>query len=97
MIHLTIDGKPVEVEKGTTILHAAKKVGITIPTLCYIEDLLPDGSCRLCVVEVKNNGRTKIDTACTMQVRKSSRVKKTDTGSASVRPQHSLFLLSGQR
>ena len=68
MIHLTIDGKPVEVEKGTTILHAAKKVGITIPTLCYIEDLLPDGSCRLCVVEVKNNGRTKIDTACTMQV-----------------------------
>ena len=62
MIHLTIDGKPVEVEKGTTILHAAKKVGITIPTLCYIEDLLPDGSCRLCVVEVKNNGRTKIDT-----------------------------------
>ena len=52
MIHLTIDGKPVEVEKGTTILHAAKKVGITIPTLCYIEDLLPDGSCRVCVVEV---------------------------------------------
>ena len=80
MIHLTIDGKPVEVEKGTTILHTAKKVGITIPTLCYIEDLLPDGSCRLCVVEVKNNGRTKID-----------------TGSASVRPQYSLFLLPGQR
>ena len=105
MIHLTIDGKPVEVEKGTTILHAAKKVGITIPTLCYIEDLLPDGSCRLCVVEVKNNGRTKIDTACTMQVSEGDEVftmsekvvKKTDTGSASVRPQHSLFLLSGQR
>ena len=53
MIHLTIDGNPVEVEKGTTILHAAKKIGIKIPTLCYIEDLLPDGSCRLCVVEVK--------------------------------------------
>ena len=68
MIHLTIDGKPVEVEKGTTILHAARKAGIEIPTLCYIEDLLPDGSCRLCVVEVRNNGRTKIDTACTMQV-----------------------------
>lgn len=39
MIHLTIDGKPVEVEKGTTILHAARKAGIEIPTLCYIEDL----------------------------------------------------------
>ena len=48
MIHLMIDGNPVEVEKGTTILHAAKKVGIKIPTLCYIENLLPDGSCRLC-------------------------------------------------
>ena len=33
MIHLTIDGKPVEVEKGTTILHAARKAGIEIPTL----------------------------------------------------------------
>ena len=52
MIHLMIDGNPVEVEKGTTILHAAKKIGIKIPTLCYIENLLPDGSCRLCVVEV---------------------------------------------
>ena len=67
MIHLMIDGNPVEVEKGTTILHAAKKIGVKIPTLCYIENLLPDGSCRLCVVEVKNNGRTKIDTACTLQ------------------------------
>ena len=55
MIHLMIDGNPVEVEKGTTILHAAKKIGVKIPTLCYIENLLPDGSCRLCVVEVKNN------------------------------------------
>ena len=63
MVRLTIDGFPVEVEKGTTILHAAEKLGIKIPTLCYIEDLLPDGSCRMCVVEVKNNGRTKIDTA----------------------------------
>ena len=68
MVRLTIDGFPVEVEKGTTILHAAEKLGIKIPTLCYIEDLLPDGSCRMCVVEVKNNGRTKIDTACTLQV-----------------------------
>ena len=50
MVRLTIDGFPVEVEKGTTILHAAEKLGIKIPTLCYIEDLLPDGSCRMCVV-----------------------------------------------
>lgn len=59
MIHLTIDGIPVEVEKGTTILQAARQIGVEIPTLCYLEDVLPDGSCRLCVVEVTNNGRTK--------------------------------------
>ena len=59
---------PVEVEKGTTILQAAKKIGVTIPTLCYLENVLPDGSCRLCVVEVTNNGRTKFDTACTLQL-----------------------------
>ena len=54
MIHLTIDGIPVEVEKGTTILQAARQIGVEIPTLCYLEDVLPDGSCRLCVVEEPN-------------------------------------------
>ena len=67
MIHLTIDGIPVEVEKGTTILQAARQIGVEIPTLCYLENVLPDGSCRLCVVEVTNNGRTKFDTACTLR------------------------------
>ncbi len=66
MIHLTIDGIPVEVEKGTTILQAAEKIGVKIPTICYLKDLTPDGSCRLCVVEITNRGRSKIDTACTV-------------------------------
>lgn len=52
MIHLMIDGNPVEVEKGTTILHAAKKIGVKIPTLCYIENYC-GRSCRLCVSEGK--------------------------------------------
>ena len=60
MIHVTIDGIPVEVEKGTTILQAAEKAGVKIPTLCYIKDLLPDGSCRMCMVEIENRGRKKI-------------------------------------
>ena len=68
MVRLTIDNKIVEVEKGTTILHAAESVGIKIPTLCYIKDLLPDGSCRMCMVDIENRGRTKMDTACTAQV-----------------------------
>ena len=37
MIHLTIDGIPVEVEKGTTILQAARQIGVEIPTLCYLK------------------------------------------------------------
>ena len=68
MVRLTIDGKVVEAKKGTSILHAAESVGIKIPTLCYIEDLLPDGSCRMCMVEIENRGRTKMETACTAQV-----------------------------
>ena len=67
MIHLKIDGIPVEVEKGTTVLAAARKIGVKIPTLCYLEDLLPDGSCRICVVEITAKGRSWVDTACTAQ------------------------------
>jgi len=53
MITLTIDGKPVEVTEGTTVLRAAEQAGIEIPTLCDHPDLTPYGGCRLCVVEVQ--------------------------------------------
>ena len=52
-VTLTIDGQPVSVPQGTTILGAAASVGITIPTLCYLETLRPVNVCRLCVVEVE--------------------------------------------
>lgn len=68
MIHAVIDGIPVEVEKGTTILQAAESVGIKIPTLCYIKGLMPDGSCRMCMVEIENRGWSKLDTACSTHV-----------------------------
>ena len=70
MVKLTIDGIQVEAEKGTSILHAAESVGIEVPTLCYIKDLLPDGSCRMCMVEIESRGRTKMETACTAQLLK---------------------------
>nr|NQU89984.1 iron hydrogenase small subunit [Bacteroidota bacterium] len=67
MIKLTIDKKPVEIESGTTILQSAKKIGINIPTLCYmnlgglnIEN--KPGGCRVCVVEVE--GRRNLAPAC---------------------------------
>ncbi|MCF8364562.1 MAG: [FeFe] hydrogenase, group A [Bacteroidales bacterium] len=67
MIKLIIDKKTVEVEKGTTILQAAKNIGIHIPTLCYMNlgDLNIEnkpGGCRVCVVEV--DGRRNLAPAC---------------------------------
>ena len=62
MINLTIDGRAVSVPKGTTILEAARSVGIRIPTLCWLKKLSPIGSCRMCVVEV--DGLRKPVTAC---------------------------------
>ena len=64
---LTIDNTPVEVEKGATILQAAKQIGINIPTLCYmnLEHLNIEnkpGGCRICVVEVE--GRRNLAPAC---------------------------------
>ena len=52
LIQLKIDGVPVEVPAGTTVLEAAKKAGINIPTLCYLKDVNEIGACRMCVVEV---------------------------------------------
>ncbi|UCG77373.1 MAG: NADH-quinone oxidoreductase subunit NuoG [Nitrospirota bacterium] len=62
MIELTIDGKKVSVPKGTTIINAAREIGIYIPNLCYDKRLKPYGGCRLCVVEVE--GQRKLLAAC---------------------------------
>jgi NADH dehydrogenase/NADH:ubiquinone oxidoreductase subunit G len=53
MITLTIDNQKIAVEEGTTILEAAEKLGIKIPTLCYLKDINVIGACRICVVEVQ--------------------------------------------
>ena len=51
MVDLTIDGRPIRVPEGTTILAACAAEGIAIPTLCFLETLTPVNVCRLCVVE----------------------------------------------
>ena len=61
-IHLTIQGIDVTVEKGATVLEAALKAGIRVPTLCYHPDLKPFGSCGLCIC--KQEGSAKIIRAC---------------------------------
>lgn len=62
MINLTINGIPVSVPKGYTILQAAKAAKIEIPTLCYLKEINCIGSCRVCMVEVK--GRRGLTAAC---------------------------------
>lgn len=62
MVKLTIDGRPVAVEAGTTILEAARQAGIDIPTLCYWKDLNEVGACRVCVVEIE--GQERLSAAC---------------------------------
>jgi len=68
MINLTIDGREIQVEEGSTILQAARNNGIEIPTLCYHDELTASGACRLCSVEIKKGKRTRIVTSCIYQV-----------------------------
>ena len=68
MINLTIDGREIQAEEGSTILQAARNNGIEIPTLCYHDELTASGACRLCSVEIKKGKRTRIVTSCIYQV-----------------------------
>ena len=69
MIDIKIDGREMSVERGETILEAARRAGIKIPTLCHHEGLHPDGNCRLCTVEVKERGWSKLVASCMFPIR----------------------------
>ncbi len=81
-IKLNINGNEIEVVKNTTLLDAIKKTGITVPTLCHHKDLTPDGSCRLCSVEIELDGKREIVTSCNYPIRNEIRV---DTDSIRVK------------
>ncbi len=72
MVQITIDGKKIDVPEGITILEAARRNGIYIPTLCFHPRLTYFGGCRLCIVEVK--GFLRPVTACTTTVNKDMEV-----------------------
>ncbi len=61
-VNLTIDGTEVKVPKGTTLLEAARQIGIDIPTLCFLKGINEVGDCRMCIVEVE--GRRGFATSC---------------------------------
>lgn len=85
MVEVFIDGAKYECEEGKTILEVAKKNGIYIPTLCYLEEVTPTGACRLCVVEVEGTPRpqpacvTKVTNGMKVQTntRKLRRIRRT--------------------
>ena len=71
-ITLTIDGNDVQVPSGTTILDAARKLGIKIPTLCWLEKISTTGACRVCAVHVEGVARPM--TACNTPVKEGIKV-----------------------
>ena len=75
MITLTINGKKVKTKENRTLLEIAREVSISIPTLCYHPDLIPQGSCRLCTVEISENGKTRMVTACNFPAREGIKVE----------------------
>ena len=64
---LIIDGTPIEVADGTTLMHACEAVGAEIPRFCYHERLSIASNCRMCLVEVKG-GPPKPQASCAMSV-----------------------------
>ncbi len=80
MVNVTIDGKTISVNKQATVLHAARKAGIKIPSLCYHPELRPEGACRVCVVEVE--GARSLVASCVYPVNEGMVVR---TNTAAVR------------
>lgn len=66
MVNLKINGMPLSVPKNTTILEAARTIGIEIPTLCYLKEINEIGACRICVVEIK--GQQNLVASCVYPV-----------------------------
>ena len=68
-VNVKINGRDYKVEAGTTVLEAARKANVDIPTLCYLKDINEIGACRLCLVEVSEGGKPyRMVTACVYPV-----------------------------
>ncbi len=72
MAKILIDGAPVEVKEGTTVLKAAEQAGVHIPHFCFHPAFVPEGNCRMCLVEIE--GLPKLELACSTVVREGMKV-----------------------
>ena len=72
MVKIFIDEREIDVVEGTTVLKAAESAGLHIPHLCYHKAFLPEGTCRMCLVEIE--GLPKLELACSTQVKDGMKV-----------------------
>ena len=75
-VNITIDGKPIQAEEGSTIMEAALANGIKIPHLCYQKGLSIAGACRVCMVKIKD--RPGMEASCTTEIAQGMEVTTTD-------------------
>jgi NADH-quinone oxidoreductase subunit G/NADP-reducing hydrogenase subunit HndD len=92
MPKLLIDDRELEVEEGITVLEAARKAGIDIPTLCYLKDLNAPAACRVCLVQVE--GRPTMDASCVLPAQEGMKVYTHTPAVLSARKQMIELLLS---
>lgn len=95
MINLTIDGVKVSVEEGSTILDAAKKARIKIPTLCFLKGINGIGACRMCLVEVK--GVRNLVASCVYPVAEGMEVSTISQRVVTARHHNLSLLMSNHR
>ena len=74
MVKFKLNGIDVEAEEGTTILKAAKELSIDIPTLCYHPAIEPYQVCRVCLVEMKKDGKSQLVPSCGYKVEEGTEV-----------------------
>ena len=95
MINVKINGVSYSVEKGCTVLEAAKAAHIDIPTLCYLKDINEIGACRLCLVEVSEGGKPfRMVTACVYPCTDGMEIKTTSPKITASRKMNLELLLS---
>ncbi len=75
MVAITIDGRKTDAKENSTVLENVRSQGIILPTLCHHEEVSAFGSCRLCTVEIKANGKWQLATACNTPVAKGLEVR----------------------
>ena len=92
MIELTIDGRPVSVADGSTVLEACEAAGVHVPTLCDSPDLAPYGACRFCIVRI--DGVRGLPTSCTTPVSEGMQVTTDDDEIRQVRVMTAQLLLA---